>query len=358
MPGSRKEKRIAFLDYLRIFAFMSVLVGHTLYGPLAAFADNPDLHATPRLLARLSLPLFYEGGAGVVVFFLVSGYIITYVIQSERPAVFAVKRFFRIYPLYIFAVLAENLAMATSGQGTPLPVLLQQLSLLGDFFNTPFSLGGVEWTLRIEILFYVLIGLFSCFTRLIPSFSNRRYWLPFTLLVVALGALPPFTSGVIGWGAWPATGNVTLYFPFLLVGSSIYLYERNDLSMPMLLALGCYVYAQFYWLTPKYQPDWMHDHHALIALSIFVAAWLARDHIRAPRLVLFISSLTYSVYLFHHWLCYIVWKALLQLGLSSPLSALFSFLILIGVCIVAMRLVEKPGISIGRRVLRMLPAKH
>ncbi len=350
--------RIAFLDYLRIFAFMSVLAGHTLYVPLAAFAANPDLHATPRLLVRLSLPLLYEGGAGVVVFFLVSGYIITYVIQSERPAEFAVKRLFRIYPLYIFAVLAENLAIAGSGQGTPLPVLLQQLSLLGDFFNTPFSLGGVEWTLRIEILFYLFIGLFSCFSRLVPSFSNRRYWLPFTLIVVALGALPPFTSGAIGWGAWTAKGNVTLYFPFLLVGASIYLYERNDLSLPLLLAFGSYVYAQFYWLTPKYQPNWMHDHHALIALIIFVVAWLARDHLKAPRLVLFMSSLTYSVYLFHHWLFYIAWKALLGLGLSSPLSALLAFLILFGVCIVAIQLVEKPGISMGRRVLKWLPARH
>ena len=34
-------------------------------------------------------------------------------------------------------------------------VLVPQLLLIGDFFGTPYSLGGVEWTLRVEVLFYV-----------------------------------------------------------------------------------------------------------------------------------------------------------------------------------------------------------
>ena len=41
------------------------------------------------------MPLTVAGGAGVVVFFLVSGYIIAHVLQTEAARQFLLKRFFR-----------------------------------------------------------------------------------------------------------------------------------------------------------------------------------------------------------------------------------------------------------------------
>jgi peptidoglycan/LPS O-acetylase OafA/YrhL len=64
------RSRIVFLDYLRIFAFVSVLAGHKFYGYFDAVAKDERAHATLRLLAKLASPLLYGGGAGVVVFFL------------------------------------------------------------------------------------------------------------------------------------------------------------------------------------------------------------------------------------------------------------------------------------------------
>ncbi len=71
-----KNGRIVFLDYLRIFAFVSVLIGHKFYPYLLEFIADENIHATPRMIVEFLMPLFYGGGAGVVVFFLVSGYII------------------------------------------------------------------------------------------------------------------------------------------------------------------------------------------------------------------------------------------------------------------------------------------
>lgn len=65
--------RIAFLDYLRIFAFISVLIGHKFYPQLAAFTADETFHVTARCVVQWLLPLCQGGGAGVVVFFLVSG---------------------------------------------------------------------------------------------------------------------------------------------------------------------------------------------------------------------------------------------------------------------------------------------
>jgi surface polysaccharide O-acyltransferase-like enzyme len=87
----KNNSRIAFLDYLRIFAFLSVLVGHLFFGDLQQLFSDPSIHATPRSLVGLLMPLCESGGAGVVVFFLISGYIITSVLQSENTVSFLVK---------------------------------------------------------------------------------------------------------------------------------------------------------------------------------------------------------------------------------------------------------------------------
>jgi peptidoglycan/LPS O-acetylase OafA/YrhL len=150
-----------FLDYLRVFAFISVLIGHKFYGDLAAYLQSFELSHTTMVLARmLFLNFFAMGGAGVIVFFMVSGYIILHVIQTEEVRPFLIKRFFRIYPLLILAILVEYIFQSVN-QESSLSWLtrLGQMSLLGDFFQVPHALAGVEWTLRIEVSFYLLMAL-------------------------------------------------------------------------------------------------------------------------------------------------------------------------------------------------------
>ena len=186
-------RRIAFLDYLRVFAFMSVLVGHKFYGELSALAGDETVHVTTRYVITQLLVVCFAGGVGVVVFFLVSGYIIAHVIQSERAGEFAIKRFWRIYPLYAVAVLAEmGVDAYQTNTFKPTIKLLPQLLLLGDFFHLRNSLGGVEWTLRVEVMFYAFMGLLRM-TRLTHEY---RRLLPGVLVgvVFALRYAAPFPT--------------------------------------------------------------------------------------------------------------------------------------------------------------------
>ena len=88
--------------------------------------------------------MLFRSGVGVVVFFLISGYIITFILQREALPEYAIKRVFRIYPLYVFAVVIQYALLSRSGMQPSLNILLLQTSLLGDFFQTPYTLGGVE----------------------------------------------------------------------------------------------------------------------------------------------------------------------------------------------------------------------
>lgn len=151
--------RVVFLDYMRVFAFVSVLVGHKFFDILTLVANSPQQHISIRFLAEAMIPLCQGGAAGVVVFFLTSGYIITHVLQSEAPAAFLIKRIFRIYPLYLFAVAMELAFRAASGLPIPEPIIIvQRMLLIGDFFNTPYGLKGVEWHCASRLRF-----IFSCF---------------------------------------------------------------------------------------------------------------------------------------------------------------------------------------------------
>jgi peptidoglycan/LPS O-acetylase OafA/YrhL len=157
----------------------------------------------------------------LVVFFFTSGYIITHVLQAETTIEFLIKRVFRIYPLYIFAVLTEVfLGSMVHGVGLPpLSILIPRLLLLGDFFDTGYSLGGVDWTLRIEIMFYVFMAALKS-----TGLLKRSDWLPavFVLCTGVLHMVGPFPV-FAGW----SNGYFTLYGPFLFIGSVIYLAEHQ-----------------------------------------------------------------------------------------------------------------------------------
>lgn len=329
---------------------MSVLVGHTLHQHLLELSADTGQHVTLRLLVDILLPFVQYGGTGVVVFFLVSGYVITSVLRTEDPAEFVVKRFFRIYPLYMFAFLSQLAVLFVAKRTPTFPTLLMQLSLLGDLTQTPYTLGGVEWTLRIEIMFYAFMGMLAWARKAFPRFSGRYQYLPYLAIVIALAILPPFTSGAIGWGQWSSKGVVTLYFPFLLIGSLIFLNQEGQVRTSVLSGFCAIVFAQFFWLTPDYQPRW-NDHHAVLALAVFLLAWFFRHRLRTTSWVTFLSAFTYSVYLFHNWV-YWIFQAVLaeRLGMSVPMSIALSMLLLFGVCYGAMQLIEKPGIALGKRL--------
>lgn len=347
--------RIAFLDYLRIFAFLSVLIGHVLYHPMEALAHDVSLHASLRAIVALLLPFVRLGGAGVVVFFLVSGYIIARVLQSESPSTFAVKRFFRIYPLYIAALVAELAFRLMMGGSFDAGRSFMQLTLLGDLTDTPYALGGVEWTLRIEIFFYLLMGGTSWLSKRIGTTMNRSAPFIFVLVTLALAFSPPLTDGTLTWGSWPATGVISLYFPFLLIGSMLFLFEQRVVPSWVLIGFIGLVLAHFFWRTPLYQPLWKDDHHAVIALGIFIGAWLWRNHLPSTPLVRWLSDLTYSVYLFHNWFYFILLQELMvRFGWSEPVSVTVSLVFLFGSCYLASVMVEKPLVKFGRRVARRI----
>ncbi len=353
MPNQKQKaklskQRIVFLDYLRIFAFVSVLVGHKFYSHAEKIIDNETIHATPRFILELLLPLCKGGGAGVVVFFLVSGYIITHVLQVEQTTDFFIKRIFRIYPLYIIAVLLQSsLQFVASGTFPDIYTIIPQLLLIGDFFHSPYTLGGVEWTLRVEILFYLFMG-FLRYCNVLPQHNRLLPWILISVTLI-LGFLPPFPSFSLG-----TRGYLTIYGPFLFLGAFYYLKEIKQISSSMLTGFTLLVLFRYYYLIAVYQSYWLEYHFATLSVVLFFVMWRFQVHFMVTSSVLFLSDLTYSVYLFHNW----TWGPIKMLLHTTSINILHpdiqALLVLLLFCFFMLKIIEKPGIQCGRIILQHL----
>jgi len=167
--GPRPLRYLTSLDGLRCWAALAVILGHA-----------GDLHQpSSRVLA--------QGGLLVVTFlytfFITSGFLIyrPLLAQHFRPPKkrvktegsgssywqFILRRFLRIFPLY-WTVLAVKCLYSGPGDISGVTAWIQLIFLL-PFPNPEVlfrgGLGFAMWTLAIELPFYVLLPLFSAFTR-------------------------------------------------------------------------------------------------------------------------------------------------------------------------------------------------
>ena len=339
-PHRASAERLVFLDWLRIYAFASVLAGHKFHEPVARAAQAET--AWLRWPARLLWPFIEGGGVGVVVFFLISGYIITQVLQRESAPEFLLKRAFRIYPLYLVAVGIEFLILRSHGQGVGWQTLLQQMLLAGDFFGTPYALAGVEWTLRLEILFYLLMaGLRTLGLTRMDRVGPLA--ITYVLLIAALHFCGPLASHT----AW-TRGYLSLFMPFLLLGSMLWLYEKDAVNRSTMLAFILLTLVAYRVGLHAWQPRWLDAYFGVLGIAVFTCCWAVRQWLPAPAWVLALSELTYAVYLLHNWLFDVFLQALQRLGLRDVYASLVTLALLGAVCWLLVRCVERPGVRWGR----------
>lgn len=339
-----KNNRIQFLDYMRVIAFLSVLIGHKFFPYIASISH----HHIFSPIARGLIPLCLGGAAGVIIFFLTSGYITTHVLFSDTPIEFLLKRIFRIYPLYIIAVFLEAfLAWKVAGVTFPSFSLLGlQLLLLGDFFDAPYALAGVEWTLRIEIIFYLFMMLLNA----IGLFTQpKKMVFTFILCCILLSLAKPFPT-ITQW----SYGYFTLYAPFLLFGSTIYLIEKNLSNKNLCILLICGIYFSFRIKLLMIQPVWARSIYPEVGIGLFISAWKFQKFIYSGQLINFFSSLTYSVYLFHNWMWHYLEMLLLKIEIINHpiLLQLQVLLLLLGICYVLHHSIKKKGIDFGGYILK------
>ena len=148
----QRQQRFLALDTMRGVAILMVIFGHFLPGRVVF---GPFAHHVTSL-----------GRGGVLLFFLLSGYLIFRNVERQDTAIFLSRRLFKIFPAYTINVaLIFLFGLFTAGhENWNLKLLLANLFMVQDVFGQDM-LNGVYWTLLIEIKFYVFIALQYLFLR-------------------------------------------------------------------------------------------------------------------------------------------------------------------------------------------------
>ena len=203
-----ERSTLADVDVFRGVAAFVVAAMHarmiTWVGFRAFWMLHGGLHASPdAFLGYLTFPLVW-GSVGVPVFFVLSGYCIhrsqafarvrdgQYQLSTTN---FYVRRFFRIYPVLVGAMLLTLVCDGGSRHFSPNSQWLGNTGI-GTFLINLFSLQGIAggtfgsngplWTLSIEVQFYALYPLLVTAMRSLGT-------LPTLLLLLAVNIMSYFT---------------------------------------------------------------------------------------------------------------------------------------------------------------------
>jgi peptidoglycan/LPS O-acetylase OafA/YrhL len=224
-----KEKAIYFpgLNGLRTIAAMGVMLSHITHS-LDKYGLDSGIFGRFKDGKPIGLAL---AGSGVTIFFVLSGFLITYLLQAEQKEhgdidikKFYFRRILRIWPLYYLYLIVSLIVMLICGMSIDMTVLPYYI-LYGA--NIPFIMErtilpvGHYWSLGVEEQFYVFW----------PWVNKKfeRYLVPFILVFIALqvGATMFFHFFHPGWEVERLL--TTTRFHCMMIGAlgAIY-YRRNN----------------------------------------------------------------------------------------------------------------------------------
>lgn len=291
---SPAHDRIIPIQALRLLAALAVVVGHAelfAWWLGRSLGDSLDRY-----------PIGLPGGAGVDLFFVISGFVM--VLSSHRlfgqpggRALFLKRRLIRIVPPYWLATMAL-LAWAMLTGGLPDPAtLITSLAFIPCASATangrimPFL--EVGWTLNLEMLFYALFALLMAATA---RGTVRRVATVLAIMVLT-GLLLPLPQPLAFWAS-----PIVLEFA---AGMALALAHARGFTLPAWLRLAVAAMAIAAVLLPVHAPGaelagpdrligW-----GLPMVALFAAAVMGPLPLPAPALWNAGGDMSYALYLWH-----------------------------------------------------------
>jgi peptidoglycan/LPS O-acetylase OafA/YrhL len=375
--------RLGWLDGLRGYAALVVVLFH-----LSPSVIGPDAHMAVFRVIDL-------GKYGVLLFFLVSGYVIPMSLERHGSLRrFWTGRLFRIYPAYLVAILLAVVTTASVPavlRTETVSSVLAHASMLSD----PLGLRGAVrpfWTLSYEMVFYLVVaGLFAWRLHrhsalwaaglalvaalagpalpdglLSGDFHARRVTAA-VLLVLVAGCVAAFltgrlvsAAGLVGIGfvlliavnAHPTAQSTVassaqglLLLAVMFAGTVVYRTQHGQLdrrlAVPSLIVVGLSLTTSIPWITTG------------AVAATFAAAFALRGR-RVPATLIRLGTISYSLYVLH----VIVLMALGRLvphlagrAIGVRLLAGGAFLVTaLTVAELCYRFVERPAQRLGQRL--------
>lgn len=278
---------------------------------------------------------------GVEVFFVISGFVIPYMLlglpfKVKHYGGYLLKRLLRIEPAYLASIaliiflnyistlfpIYEGPAFGVSGHN-----ILLHLGYLVEFFDGTW-MNPVYWTLAIEFQYYLLIGFL-----LIIWNQNNKYWTIMTL------------SAFFALSFWPQY-EITFFrnTDIFTIGIICAFYKKeyiNKLYFLILVAIiGCVIY--------------IHHSYVITILSVGATLGIAfLNTVKNLNWLIFFGNISYSLYLLH----IPIGGRIINIGKRFASSNFEKFLIIFVALVVSVvaawvfyKLIEMPSHKLSRRI--------
>ena len=365
LTGQAVVGRIVFANQLRGIALLCVVLVHLggvfiLMGPTVGWIISaPEVHVGRPLILHLTLLRWLNTGPlGVAIFFLISGFVIPLSLGSQGRPAFLVARAFRIFPTLWAALLAEWLVVYAQSRlyGRPMAftplVYLCNATLLDTILNNGY-VDLVNWTLAIEVKFYVLMAILRPWVlrgRVLPLVG-------FSLLAVAGAAAQQHRMVHV-----PAQfSDELMCIGFMQIGTVFHYRMAGLIGRAKAIGTGAVLLGLFVacWRVGPIQeqfPIVMVNY--LYGFAIFGVAYMARERFRPRRWLDFLADISFPLYLIHSVLGYSMMTFLIHgLGFSYGPALAVTLVAIISFAWVLHEWVERPTLVIGKRLARRLSAR-
>lgn len=188
MAGAKKKIYFENLDGLRFLCFLAVFFFHSFITDLPSIAKQDGYQIVKN-------DIFGNGFLGVNFFFVLSGFLITYLLIEEKilkgkiniPK-FWLRRILRIWPLYYACVLIgffvfPYIKIISGGVPDESANIWYYLAFISNFdyikSGLPDAPGlGVLWSVAIEEQFYLVWPI------ILSLFPIKRFWIPFVVIII------------------------------------------------------------------------------------------------------------------------------------------------------------------------------
>jgi peptidoglycan/LPS O-acetylase OafA/YrhL len=321
-----RDQRNPALDALRGLAVVAVVLFHytTRFDAIYGYREAP-------------LISFPQGALGVEFFFAISGFVITWTTsRARRGRDFIISRFSRLWPAYAVGIALTWGTVAYFGlpgrEIGPLPALLN-LTLLQELFGVP-HVDGAYWSLYVELIFYawttiaislglmhrrillVCIGLLAVIAL---RATQEMFGLSIPSRALKLGLaefFPFFAIGILVFDAHAAQRRRWYHIALIMSAIALAGYANHHIAYSVVAALAC----------------------LLIACAAF-----AKINCLAIRPFLFLGSISYSLYLVHQNIGYVVIRQALANGWNTEMAICAAILFCVGLATILRTLVEVPA---------------
>lgn len=334
---------------------------YSLYQKLRYFPELDGLRAISVLMVLafhtgdiIWVPL--NGYLGVTVFFVISGMLITTLLLREEDRNgkvsvrnFYIRRAFRIFPLYYLALLIFSVLVIVFGLGANPDNYLDRLPLLAIYLGE-FAGSGTfshSWSLGIEEKFYLVWPLLLFVT---VTVRKLRGWIISFLLIASIASV---ITDELSYFA--------IYTP-ILAGSLLALLMHNERTFYIIFKLTTLIPLIIIWiitivlLLTNNEDSYIHIPFSIAIMlllpSLLIGPYSIRKILKS-KILAFIGTRTYAIYLFHPLVIAIVDKVIIEGSSSLLIQALRLCVISVltlGVADVLFRFMENPLIRFGRRL--------